>query len=83
MFFKNTAFLVIVILIITIIIIVFINKEKYVNATDTDISIINFNCLASPSVPLNTNGPADIQCTSGDNPICLDHILFRSSSQYV
>jgi hypothetical protein len=80
---KNIAFLIIsILIIITIIVIFIINKEKYVNQNDTDINIINFNCSATPSVKLD-DPPSDINCTSGDNPICLNHLLISSKPEYI
>jgi hypothetical protein len=78
---KNITF--IILLIIFSIIIMFIDKnEKYINADDTNISIIKFNCSATPSVTLNTAVP-NINCTPGDDPICLNHLQFTSISQYI
>lgn len=82
---KNITF--IMILIIFSIIIMFIDKkEKYdnlnINQTDTNISIIKFNCSATPSVSLNTTVP-NITCTPGDDPICLNHLQFSSMPEYI
>ncbi len=80
---KYKAYIIIIILIIAIIGVLFHqHKEKYINPNDTNISIINFNCSAKSSVPLNTISP-DSYCTTGDDPICLDHLLFRSTPQYI
>ncbi len=80
---KHISFLIITILIIITITVIFvINKEKYVNQSDTDINIIHFNCSAKPSVQLDTP-PSDSQCTSGDNPICLNHLLINSKTEYI
>lgn len=80
---KNSAFSIIPILIIIGIIVFFaIHREKYINQSDTGINIINFNCSAKPSVELDTP-PSDIRCTSGNNPICLNHLLFSSKPEYI
>lgn len=78
---KNITF--IMILIIFSIIIMFIDKnEKYINSDDTNISIINFNCSAASSVSLNSSVP-NITCTPGDDPICLNHLKFSSTPEYI
>jgi hypothetical protein len=81
MYLKNITF--IIILIIFSIVIMLINKkEKYINPNDTNISIINFNCSAKPSVTLNSTVP-NITCTPGDDPICLNHLQFSSTIEYI
>jgi hypothetical protein len=82
---KNAAFLIIVISISILIGIIFFfvkSKEKYVNSSDTDINIIKFNCSDKPMVQLDVPSPK-IDCTPGENPICLNHLLFSSKPGYV
>ncbi len=82
---KNADFLIIAISIsifIGIILFFVKSKEKYVNPSDTDINIINFNCSDKPMIPLDSTS-SNIECTSGENPICLNHLLFSSKPGYV